>query len=208
MDLTAWTRFLLETDATRRRRTLLLGVEDSAERARLLRIGFGEVLGQSARLGEIDARAAAVSARSGMVARRREVGTLALDLIAREGFAGTRALHLHPREFALLWRLADEPGVPASKRDLLRDVWRLGHVPETNSLAVHVSRLRDKLRVAGLSWMVATTVDGGYVLLTEQPQAGHAAPTGPDLDRSGRAHRTPDARSAHGTAIRDTVDEA
>ena len=180
---------------------LLLGVNDSDERARLLRIGFGEVLGDTAGLGEIEARAAAVSARSELVARRREVGGLKLDLIAREAFAGARPLGLHPREFALAWRLADNPGAPVTKRTLLRDVWRLGHIPETNSLAVHVSRLRDKLRAAGLSWMVATTIDGGYVLLTEQPQA-YAT------ERAEPQQSAATARSQMAGAIRDTVDDA
>ena len=208
MDLTYWTRFLLDHDAARRPRVLLLGVNDSDERARLLRIGFGEVLGDTAGLGEIEARAAAVSARSELVARRREVGGLKLDLIAREAFAGARPLGLHPREFALAWRLADNPGAPVTKRTLLRDVWRLGHVPETNSLAVHVSRLRDKLRAAGLSWMVATTIDGGYVLLTEQPQAYATERAEPLRRQAAPAQSAADARSRMAGAIRDTVDDA
>ena len=73
-------------------------------------------------------------------------------------------LGLHPREFALVWRLADTPEVPVDKETLLKEVWGLRHVPETNSLAVHVSRLRDKMRGAGLPELVRTTPSGGYVL--------------------------------------------
>jgi DNA-binding winged helix-turn-helix (wHTH) protein len=49
---------------------------------------------------------------------------------------------------------------------LLTDIWRLAFRPETNSLAVHVSRLRSKLRVAGLDGLIETTAEGGYRLAT------------------------------------------
>ncbi len=61
-----------------------------------------------------------------------------------------------------MWRLSDTPGQAVAKKVLIRDVWRMAHVPETNSLAVHVYRLRAKLALAGLAWMVQTTLDGGY----------------------------------------------
>jgi hypothetical protein len=47
---------------------------------------------------------------------------------------------------------------------LLRDVWRMAFRPETNSLAVHISRLRAKLRVAGLDGLIETLPDGAYRL--------------------------------------------
>jgi DNA-binding response OmpR family regulator len=74
---------------------------------------------------------------------------------------------LHPREFALLWRLADTPGEAVSARELLSDVWRLAFRPETNSLAVHISRLRAKLRLAGIDGVIETLPDGGYCLLPQ-----------------------------------------
>jgi len=55
--------------------------------------------------------------------------------------------------------------VPPS--ELRSDVWRLAFRPETNSLAVHVSRLRAKLRTAGLDGLVETRPDGGYRLAEE-----------------------------------------
>jgi DNA-binding response OmpR family regulator len=77
-----------------------------------------------------------------------------------------RRLGLHPREFALLWRLAECPGEDVSCAALVSDVWRLAARPETNSLAVHVSRLRAKLRVAGLDGMLASTAEGYRLDLT------------------------------------------
>jgi len=98
---------------------------------------------------------------------RRTVGPLLLDLQRRDCQVGGRALRLHPREFALLWRLADEPGRRVSKRSLLRDVWQLGFEPETNSLAVHVFRLRAKLAQEGLVDVVRTDPGDGYALVVE-----------------------------------------
>ncbi|QEA17450.1 helix-turn-helix domain-containing protein [Novosphingobium ginsenosidimutans] len=99
--------------------------------------------------------------------RERTLGLLKLDLLLRDAFVAGRGAGLHPREFLLLWRLAEEPGVTVPPSELRSDVWRLAFRPETNSLAVHVSRLRAKLRVAGLDGLIETRADGGYRLADE-----------------------------------------
>ncbi len=154
---------------------LLIGIDDEEARARLLRLGFGDVIGRHTGLGEIAERALRISARAAVVPRLRQVGSLRLDLFARDGFVGTRAIGLHPREFALIWRLADVPGAVVSKKELVRDVWRLAYVPDTNSLAVHVFRLRAKLALAGLPGIVQTAPAGGYFVSPARP-AGDSAP--------------------------------
>ncbi|MEO6717342.1 MAG: winged helix-turn-helix domain-containing protein [Novosphingobium sp.] len=147
---------------------LLTGVDDANERARLLRLGFGDVLGSETSLREIESRALRIAAQAKALPRTRDIGPLRLDLIARDGFVAQRPVGLHPREFALIWRLADSHGVAVSKKSLVRDVWRMAHVPDTNSLAVHVFRLRAKLAVAGLAGLIKTDPAGGYFLdLTE-----------------------------------------
>lgn len=109
--------------------------------------------------------------------RYRLQGQLRLDLLARDAFVARRAVGLHPLEFALLWRLSDAPGQAVSAGDLLGDVWRLSYRPETNSLAVHVSRLRSKLRVAGLDGLIETLPAGAYRLaLGAAPQVVAVAP--------------------------------
>ena len=171
MDACAWSRLHGRYPRARHDRLMLLGVADSGERGRLLGLGFGDVLGETPALAEVEARAARIGSRAQMLPRRRAIGRLRLDLLARDGVVtgrqgADRPLALHPREFALLWRLADTPGEPVAKRTLLREVWRLGHVPETNSLAVHIFRLRSKLDAAGLGGLVRTAPDGGYLLAT------------------------------------------
>jgi DNA-binding response OmpR family regulator len=164
MDAHAWTRLRDASPAPAHDRILLLGVGDSVERARLLGLGFGDVLGDQPALREVDARATRLVAQAGMLPAQREIGPLRLELLARDGFVADRPLALHPREFALLWRLTDTLGLAVAKRALLSEVWRLCHVPDTNSLAVHVFRLRAKLAASGLHGWVQTAPDGGYML--------------------------------------------
>ncbi|MEO0417858.1 MAG: winged helix-turn-helix domain-containing protein [Pseudomonadota bacterium] len=99
-----------------------------------------------------------------LIPRFREAGDVTLDLLHRDGRVDGRWLSLHPREFGVIWRLAQQPGQRVSKRQLLADVWRISFDPETNSVAVHVARIRAKLQPLGLARLIATHPDGGYYL--------------------------------------------
>ncbi|MFM5953657.1 MAG: winged helix-turn-helix domain-containing protein [Novosphingobium sp.] len=151
--------------AAERKFMMMLEVSDSAERARMLRLGFGESIGFGISLEELEYRTLRVIHFAQSLPRLRRIGMLTIDLLARDGIVAGRPLGLHPREFALLWRLADSPGESVSPGELLSDVWRLSFRPETNSLAVHISRLRSKLRVAGIDGLVETLADGAYRLV-------------------------------------------
>ncbi|MEM7703177.1 MAG: winged helix-turn-helix domain-containing protein [Pseudomonadota bacterium] len=99
-----------------------------------------------------------------LIPRFREAGDVTLDLLHRDGRVDGRWLALHPREFGVIWRLAQQPGQRVSKRQLLADVWRISFDPETNSVAVHIARIRAKLQPLGLARLIATHPDGGYFL--------------------------------------------
>lgn len=99
-----------------------------------------------------------------LIPRFREAGDVTLDLFHRDGRVNDRWLGFHPREFELLWRLAQQPGVPMTRKQLLLDVWRIDFEPETNSVAVHVARVRSKLAPFDLSSILATHPEGGYFL--------------------------------------------
>lgn len=146
-------------------RLLIVGVDHPEERAALLTLGCAEVVATDVSLAELAARARRVDEQFGMLPRWRTFGPLTLDLFHRDARRGGRWLALHPREFELLWRLADAPGERVTKPELLRDVWRLNHEPETNSLEVHVSRLRSKLADCGCDGLIVTDPRGGYRLL-------------------------------------------
>lgn len=97
-----------------------------------------------------------------LIPRFRQAGEVTLDLFHRDGRVDDHWLAFHPREFELLWRLAEEAGRRVTKRQLLIDVWRIDYEPETNSVAVHVARIRGKLEPLGLAGILATHPDGGY----------------------------------------------
>ena len=99
-----------------------------------------------------------------MMPRFREAGDLTLDLFHRDGRVDDKWLGFHPREFKLLWRLAEQPRQRITRKQLLLDVWRLQIEPETNSVAVHVARVRAKLEPFGMADIVVTHPDGGYML--------------------------------------------
>ena len=150
--------------AMQRKWMMMLEVDESGERARMLRLGFGDALGCGPSLDELEARALRLAQLAQSLPRYRRHGPIRLDLLAREAFVAGRAVGLHPREFALLWRLAETPGEAVSAAELLYDVWRLSFRPETNSLAVHVSRLRAKLRTSGVDGILETLPDASYCL--------------------------------------------
>lgn len=164
--VTDWV-MLFGASPVRRRRVLAVGINDALERARLLRLGFGDAVGADSMLEELELRALRIEEAMRALPRQRELGPLLLDLLMRDGFVGGRPLGLHPREFLLLWRLTDDPGLAVAAHELRRDVWRLAFRPETNSLAVHVSRLRAKLRTAGLDGLIETCAEGAYRLADE-----------------------------------------
>ena len=178
---------LLAASANQRSRTLIVGVDDSAARAVLLRRGFGDVLGGCTTIDELAARAERVAGCApkyvpahvpeqmpeyvGALPRQQQLGALVLDLLLRDGLIDGRRIGLHPREFALLWRLTEADGNPVAADVLRRDVWGLTVRPETNSLAVHVSRLRAKLRGRGQHDLIRTESDGGYRINWVEPSA-------------------------------------
>ena len=150
----------------RRSRSLALGIADSSERALWLARGFGEALGWDTGLDEIAARAARLL--TPVWASVRHHGHLELDPVVREAAVDGRRLRLFPREFALLWRLSEEPGTAVPRAELLRDVLGLTIEPGTNALAVHICRLRKKLHAARLSHLLVTGPgDGSYALLLD-----------------------------------------
>lgn len=72
-----------------------------------------------------------------------------LDRVLVRGFDGEDDLRLSLTEFRLLSYL-EFVDRPATKAELMLSVFGLGFIPETNTLAVTISRLRDKLPDPGI----------------------------------------------------------
>jgi two-component system OmpR family response regulator len=109
LPLAQWLKMAGST-STERKWMMMLEVSDSGERARMLRLGFGDALDFGTSLEELEYRVMRLAHFAQSLPRYRYHGALQIDLLSREAFVAGRALGLHPREFALLWRLADTPG--------------------------------------------------------------------------------------------------
>ena len=153
----------------RRSWSLALGIADSGERALWLSRGFGDAVAWETGLDEIAARAARLVIP--IWERVRHHGRMQLDPVTRDAAVDGRRLRLFPREFALLWRLSDDPGVAVLRAELLHDVLGLTIEPGTNALAVHVCRLRKRLHTARLSHLLVTGPSGGSYALMPDAEA-------------------------------------
>ena len=201
---------LAGANSAQRKWMMMIDVRESNDRARMLRLGFGDAVGLGPSLDELETRVLRLAQYAEALPRYRWHEQVQLDLLAREAFVAGRAVGLHPREFALLWRLAETPGEGVSTAELLYDVWRLAFRPETNSLAVHVSGLRAKLRTSGVDGLVETLPGGLYRLASAAsrraiPLAGPLLrPQTGDLSLDGYA-RLGEERASAKAALQDTL---
>jgi DNA-binding response OmpR family regulator len=92
-------------------------------------------------------------------------GDLAVDPARREAWVGDSPLSLAPREYALLERLAGEAGRLVTRHALARSVLadETGAL-SSNSIDVHIMRLRRKLAAAGAQSRIATVRGTGFRL--------------------------------------------
>lgn len=72
-------------------------------------------------------------------------GDLRIDGPRREVTLGGRPVRLTRKEFDLLLHLASRPGVTFTRMQLLEDVWDFAWDGDTQTVTVHVRRLREKL---------------------------------------------------------------
>jgi DNA-binding response OmpR family regulator len=96
---------------------------------------------------------------------RLVIGALAIDKLRYEVKLGIRTIKLTPTEYALLWRLASEPGRVFRRDELLGDVWGDRVTVEDRTIDTHMSKVRRKLRQSpGLPSLIETVWGIGYRL--------------------------------------------
>jgi DNA-binding response OmpR family regulator len=93
-----------------------------------------------------------------------EVGPIVVDRAARRVLVHGDEIDLSQKEFALLVKLASDPGRVFTREQLLRDVWGYPSFSATRTLESHASRLRVKLANAGLFGWVVNEWGVGYKL--------------------------------------------
>lgn len=146
-------------------------IDDPAARARALEGGMQEVVGPWMHEAETVARIIRLADAD---QPRLQVGDLLIHLVDRRVERNGRPIALLAREYALLLHLARRPGQAVNRAALLRAVWRLEFDPGTNSVEVHMSRLRAKLD-RGFATPILRTVKGeGYVLCPDSGAVGRA----------------------------------
>ena len=93
------------------------------------------------------------------------IGLLAIDKAQHEVTWASQHVKLTPTEFALLWRLAMEPGRVFRREELLQALWGNGISVEDRTVDTHMSKIRRKLCQSSEGLSLIETVWGiGYRL--------------------------------------------
>jgi two-component system OmpR family response regulator len=96
------------------------------------------------------------------------VGDLVVNRARREAMIGKRQLSLRPKEFDLLYFLANHPNVVHSRKVLLQRVWGYDYPIDTRTVDVHVRWLRQKIELDPQAPARIETVRGfGYRLIAD-----------------------------------------
>ena len=72
-------------------------------------------------------------------------GDLTIDPRSREVLLDGRPVDLTPKEFDILHLLASHPGQVFSRQDLLEELWDFAYEGSSDTITVHVRRLREKI---------------------------------------------------------------
>ncbi len=97
---------------------------------------------------------------------RLQVGDIDIDLVGQSISLGGRSATLTPSELRLLTFLAEEPGRPRSRHEILRHLWHSEHVGDERACDVHISNLRRKIENDPARPVRLVTVRGvGYALV-------------------------------------------
>jgi two-component system response regulator ResD len=114
--------------------------------------------------GEVVARVRAVLRRAGPDGRGRlEFGELVVDPVRREVTRDGAVVHTTRKEFELLHLLASHPGRVFTRSELVESVWGYVWSGDTETVTVHIRRLRAKIEADPSAPRRLVTVHGvGY----------------------------------------------
>ncbi|CAH1679949.1 DNA-binding transcriptional activator QseB [Hyphomicrobiales bacterium] len=125
---------------------ILTALDQISDRIEGLNAGADDYMTKPFDLAELSARLNAVARRySGNPNPLVEIGRLQIDLAARTVMKGGRLIDLTAREWALFEAFVQRPGQVMSKTQLEDRLYAFGTEVESNTIEVHVSRLRKKL---------------------------------------------------------------
>ena len=149
-------------------------------RLEVLRMGADDYILKPFDLNEVLVRIEVVLRRSNMEEASAEAASgkqlvfknLVLDVEGKAAYINGKPLTLTAKELAILQLFLEYPGKTFSKANIYETIWQEPYYYEDNTLNVHMSNLRNKLKKADDSEEYIETVWGiGYRLAGMQPKA-------------------------------------
>lgn len=137
--------------------------EGVSEKVRALELGADDYVVKPFEFEELVARLRAVLRRNRTTETLR-AGNIELDPVTRRATRAGQPMNLTAREFDVLWLLIQAQGRAVSRAEFLHRIWDLDFDPETNSLQVHISRLRRKLSPNGAAHIETVRGEGYRVV--------------------------------------------
>lgn len=94
-----------------------------------------------------------------------EIGDLTIDNDTRKVFVGDKEIRLTPKEFDILELLARNRGIVLSIRKIYEEVWKEEFFKADNTVAVHITNLREKIEADPKAPVYIKTIWGvGYTI--------------------------------------------
>jgi DNA-binding response OmpR family regulator len=146
---------------------LILTARDAVEdRVAGLNGGADDYLVKPFAMSELVARIKALLRRpGGALGAVLTAGNIALDTIGRDIRVAGQTVHLPRQEIAILEQLMRRAGRVIPRAVLEEKLYGMDEEPESNTIPVHVHRLRKRLEQAGATGQIHTVRGVGYVLM-------------------------------------------
>jgi two-component system OmpR family response regulator len=99
-----------------------------------------------------------------IVSTNLNCGDIHIDKLSHKVIRDGMPISLQAREYKILLYLIEHKNEVVSKKMLLEHVWEYSFDPQTNVVEVHLSRLRNKLKIIGKPDLINTVRGFGYVI--------------------------------------------